>query len=204
MWISLIGAFWGLIAAALIAGLTAWFQYRNWQNQDDVKAREKARQDALSVAHEISELLGKRVHRQMRYLWSLRGPYNADDVVEYRKVLLAWNDRLGNVKTRIMFSFGRQTMNDFEYQFHVQLAEAHKQMIAFSENHKPVRDIESIQKMLDDLGQNANYFCEQLLDRAKSLEIEGYTGRDSVSISNRKNLSTIFLARRLLGFVDKL
>lgn len=202
MWISLIGAFLGLIATALLAALTAWFQYRSWQNQDDVKAREKARQDALSVVHEISELLGKRIHRQKRYLWSIRGPKNCEDAAEYRNVLLDWNDRLGNVKARIMFSYGRETMNNFESMFHVKLATAHEKMSTISERDKHRDEIEKIQKILDDLGQNANDFCENLLERAKSLDIEDYTDRNEIRMSNRRNLSVVYLTRRLFGFVD--
>lgn len=203
MWVALISA----LGAIFLAVFTSRFQHRNWKQQDDVRVREKALNSALSVVYELSDILGRRVYRQKRYLWSLNGDLGDGqeiDRVEYRRILLEWNDKFGSIKTKLLFSFGDNVVMRLEGDIQSRFVNAHNMI----ENIKKVVDkktrkeeIEKVQSILDFLGKETSHFCQDLLNRATDMKIEKFHKLYEIELSNRDNLSCFYLLKRLFGIV---
>lgn len=110
-----------LLLAVLGTIVGAWLQHRSWMHQQWEKLREDRRRTALATVERASELVDKRLYRQRRLLWAIRGGDRAEiesERGEYRSVVFAWMDNLGRIKAELWTSFDRYTAINFEEELH--------------------------------------------------------------------------------------
>nr|WP_299243685.1 hypothetical protein [uncultured Halomonas sp.] len=203
---SVLNALWALIAALVIAGFTAWFQYRSWRNQDWLKLKNKEQEAALSVISELSALMGKRLYRQKRYLWAVKAGSSDEkdsDTSEYRRILFEWNDKLSEMQTRIEYSFGRQAMMKLDQEVQDEFSDCHR-LIELAKNGKePLSSLDNVEWRLNVLGGKNISISSDLLRRVREEEFSIFPKSHYVSFGNRERLSCLYLIFRLFGLVSK-
>jgi len=200
----LISAVWTLFAAALLAGVTAWFQFKSWKRQDQERLREKEQDAAMKVVAEVSSLMGKRLYRQKRYLWAVRsgdGTSIDKESLSYREVLIEWNERLHAMQAQIEYSFGRQFMMELETEIQAVFHRCHSEIEAFK--CQGLGDLSSQERSLNCLGYEIKKYNGVMLKKIRDYDLTAFSKKGVVSFNNRHNLSLIYLFLRLFGLFEK-
>jgi hypothetical protein len=106
-----------------VAGLLGYaFQRRTWEHQHDLQQRDQERQQALKTFEEVSRLLDRRLYRMRRLYWAARSralgtsdrAELASALVDYREVLVEWNDNLNRTLALVHTYFGSQVREQLE------------------------------------------------------------------------------------------
>lgn len=201
MVLDLVPIIFAIALAILGAIIGAWLQHRNWHRQRSEELREERTQRALSVAENIARLVDRRLYRQRRLLWALqRGDLDEIAVArqDYKDAVFEWMDNLGRIKAELWSSFDQHTATSFERQVHDKFAKIGREIeaaIRSSADNKLVQE----EKKLNVLGYSSYRFVHSLLERISDENINGLSGKDSISFDNWNNLSSLVLLKRLFG-----
>lgn len=190
-----------LLLAIIGAAVGAWLQHRSWVQQNWDKLRLERRSAALEVVQRASEFFDKRLYRQRRMLWAVRGrdPQQIEiERQEYRKAVFEWMDNLGRTKAELWASFDRWTAVRFENELHDPLAEIGRRIEAALRTANGTK-LAAEERDLDRLGRRGYEFMQYLLQRIQDEDLEGLRGHHDLKINNWENLSLSFLLARLFG-----
>lgn len=190
-----------LLLAIAGAAVGAWLQHGSWVQQNWDKLRSERKASALVVVQRASELFDRRLYRQRRLLWAVRGgdpPQIERELEEYRSAVFAWMDNLGRTKAELWASFDRWTATSFERELHDPLAEIGRRIErALRTGHGTMLSAE--ERDLNRLGRDGYEFMQRLLERIQDEDLEGLAGRYRLALNNWENLSVAYLLARLFG-----
>jgi len=192
----------GLAIAGAVVG--AWLQHRSWVQQNWDKLRLDRKASALAVVQRASELFDRRLYRQRRLLWAVRGrdPKQIEtELEEYRAAVFAWMDNLGRTKAELWASFDRWTATRLETELHDPLAEIGRRIERALLTERGTT-LSAEERDLNRLGRSGYEFMQRLLERIQDEDLEGLVGRYRLTLNNWENLSISFLLARLFGLAN--
>lgn len=177
---------------------------RNWNNQELIRIQEREQEAALKAVSDFSALISKRLYRQKRFLWAIRGGLvdgSEEDVSEYRFILIEWNDKFREIQARLSYSFGNNLALLVEDDFQSELTRLNSILdeLAKDEVNESSGELSVAENRLNILGHKSISLTTKLLRKIRNLELPVFQEKNEISFKNRSNLQVGRLLFRLFG-----
>ena len=102
-----------IIIGVATAILAAHFQRRQWLRNTREEIRVRETDEASKTIEILTRSIDARIAAQRRFIWQTRSK-NQDEVVRYRNAVEAFGAELNYVRSRLLFYFDYETVEDIE------------------------------------------------------------------------------------------